>query len=358
MVARHERQWAEFWSASGIDMPDTILRDAWYRNLYFLRCVSKPGVIAPGLFASLIDDTPAWHGDYHTNYNIQQTFWPALVTNHADLAEPYDRLIREYLPRARWLARQVFDMDGAYYPHVLFAYEPPDPDECKSPGGRQYLHHVWGFTLGVAGFSVQPVWWHYKYAPSREFLEQTAYPVVRDVALFYAEFVEQCEGDSHVVLAPSVSPEHWGWTENFQRNRDCTFDIAMFRYVLEAAIEGATTLGCDAPLVERWNAGPAASAAVSHDAGRSADRGRRAGRSADQLQHRRAGRARLSRRRGRLVVARSRAGPVRPDHRPTAMERQQLGDHAGGGPARLSLPGTVDWVRVKNCRRDCGPTAR
>ncbi len=252
LVASHERQWTEFWSASGIDVPDTILRDAWYRNLYFLRCVTRPGVIAPGLFASLIDDTPAWHGDYHTNYNIQQTFWPALVTNHADLAEPYDRLIREYLPRARWLARTVFDMDGAYYPHVLFAYEPPDPAQCKSPGGRQYLHHVWGFTLGVAGFSVQPVWWHYKYAPSREFLEQTAYPVVREVAQFYAAFVEQCEGDSHVVLAPSVSPEHWGWTENFQRNRDGTFDIALVRYVLEAASEGATTLGCDAPLVERW----------------------------------------------------------------------------------------------------------
>jgi hypothetical protein len=143
-------------------------------------------------------------------------------------------------------------MEGAYYPHVLFAYEPPDPGQCKSPGGRQYLHHVWGLTLGVAGFSVQPVWWHYKYAPSRPLLEQTAYPVVRDVALFYAEFVEQCEGDQQVVLAPSVSPEHWGWTENFQRNRDCTFDIAMFRYVFEAAIEGATTLGCDAPLIERW----------------------------------------------------------------------------------------------------------
>jgi len=252
LIAQHEQEWNRFWSASGIDMPDTALRDAWYRNLYFLRCVSKPGVIAPGLFASLIHDTPAWHGDYHTNYNIQQTFWSAYGTNHADLAEPYDRLIREYLPRARWMARQIFDMDGAYYPHVLFAYEPPHPEQCKSPVGRQYIHHVWGFTLGVAGFSVQPVWWHYKYEPSRELLEKTAYPVVRDVAVFYAEFLKQCEGDKHAVLAPSVSPEHWGWTAQFERNRDCTFDIAMFRYVLEAAIEGATTLGCDATLVERW----------------------------------------------------------------------------------------------------------
>jgi len=252
LVRRHEAEWARFWSASGLDIDDPVLEAMWYRNLYFLRCVSKPGSIAPGLFAGLIHDRPAWHGDYHTNYNIQQTFWSAYPTNHAELAEPYDRLIREYFPRARWLARRVFSMDGAYYPHVLFAYEPPEPDACRSPGGRQYIHHVWGFTLGVAGFTVQPLWWHYKYEPSREFLDETAYPAVRDVAVFYADFIDQCEGDGHVVLGPSVSPEHWGWTKDFLRNRNCTFDIAMVRYTLEAAVEGAETLGRDPDLVARW----------------------------------------------------------------------------------------------------------
>jgi len=268
LVARHEAAWRRFWSASGVKLagyekgdksnlprsgpegashkldlsPFSCLGAMWYRNLYFLRCVSKPGAIAPGLFASLIHDRPAWHGDYHTNYNIQQTFWSAYPANHPDLGAPYDDLVRNYFPRARWLARQVFDMEGAYYPHVLFAYEPPHPEKCKSPVGRQYIHHVWGFTMGVAGFTVQPVWWHYKYEPDRKFLEQTAYPAVRDVATWQAAFMDQCEGDGQVVLAPSVSPEHWGWTANFERNRNGTFDIAMFRYVFEAAIEGATTL--------------------------------------------------------------------------------------------------------------------
>lgn len=252
LVQRHEAAWERFWSASGVDLRDSQLRDMWYRNLYFLRCVTKPGVIAPGLFASLVNDHPAWHGDYHTNYNIQQTFWSAYVTNHPELAEPYDRLIREYFPRARWLAGKVFSTGGAYYPHVLFAYEPPDPEKVKSPNGRQYLHHVWGFTLGVAGFTVQPLWWHYKYQPDRAFLEETAYPAVRDVAIFYADFTDRCDGDGTVVLAPSVSPEHWGWSKDFQRNRNCTFDIAMARYTLQAAIEGAATLARDGELVAKW----------------------------------------------------------------------------------------------------------
>jgi len=252
LTQSHEAAWQRFWSASGVELDDPQLNDAWYQNLYFLRCVTKPGVIAPGLFASLVNDRPAWHGDYHTNYNIQQTFWSSYVTNHPELAEPYDRLIREYFPRARWLATKVFSMRGAYYPHVLFAYEPADPEKVKNPNGRQYLHHVWGFTLGVAGFTVQPLWWHYKYQPDREFLEKTAYPAVRDVATFYSEFIDRCGGD-RVVLAPSVSPEHWGWTKDFERNRNCTFDIAMARYTLKAAIEGAETLGQDPELVARWH---------------------------------------------------------------------------------------------------------
>ncbi|MFO7975785.1 MAG: hypothetical protein R6V12_14255, partial [Candidatus Hydrogenedentota bacterium] len=254
-VARHRAMWESFWSRSGLELGDPVLERVWYRNLYFLRCVTKPGVISPGLFAGLLDDAPAWHGDYHTNYNIQQTFWSAFATNHCELVEPYDRLILEYLPRAQWLAREVFNCDGAFYPHVLFAYEPPDPERCQSPHGRQYIHHVWGFTLGVTGFTVQPLWWHYKYDPDRAFLEEVAYPAVREAAEFYADFVDTCEREGdHIVLAPTVSPEHHGWTPGFERNRDCAFCIAYFKMVFDAAIEGAETLEIDADKVSRWRA--------------------------------------------------------------------------------------------------------
>ncbi len=250
---KHTAGWDAFWSRSGIELADPLLERTWYRNLYFLRCVSKPGAVAPGLFAGLIDDKPAWHGDYHTNYNIQQTFWAVYSANHCELAEPYDRLITGYIPRGRWLARRIFGCDGAYFPHVLFACEPSHPERCKSPNGRQYIHHVWGFTLGVAGFTVQPLWWHYKYDPDKQFLEDVAYPAVRDVAVFYADFVDRCERDGDkIILAPTVSPEHHGWTDRFKRNRNCAFCIAYFRFIFDAAVEGAKTLDRDPELVRRW----------------------------------------------------------------------------------------------------------
>jgi len=252
LVDRHEMVWQRFWEKSGIEISDPLLQATWYRSLYYLRCFSKPGVQSVGLFAGLINDTPAWHGDYHTNYNLQQTYWSASAANHPELAEPYDRLIFNYLPRASWLAEQVYGMDGAYYPHVLYAYEPPDPQTCRSNNGRQYLHHTWGLTLGVNGFSVQPLWWRYKYDPDPNRLHSLVYPAIRDVALFYAEFIERCEGTSPVRLGPSVSPEHWGWTRHLERNYNGSFDIALIRYILRAAVEAAGLVGRDEHLVERF----------------------------------------------------------------------------------------------------------
>jgi hypothetical protein len=259
LVHVHEATWAQFWSASGVDLADPFLRDVWYRNLYFLRCVSKPGVECVGLYAgSVTEGCPAWHGNHTLNYNAQQTFWSAFVTNHVELVEPYVRLIDRYLPRARWLCRQLFDFAGAYIPHVVVAHEPVDPTRCTSRNGRQYIHHVWGFTMGVSAFAVQNVWLRYAYAPDRTFLASTAYPLVQDVAVFQANYMDTCATDpadpTKVILAPSVSPEHWGWTRNFERNRNSTFDIAMFHFVFAAAIEGAQTLGRDAHLVPRWRA--------------------------------------------------------------------------------------------------------
>lgn len=252
LIKKHESEWEKYWSRSGIEMDDNFLQATWYRSLYFLRCFSKPGVQSVGLFAGLINDVPAWHGDYHTNYNIQQTYWTAYSANHPELAEPYDRLMSEYLTRAKWLSAVVFSMEGAYYPHVMYAYEHEDPASSKSQNGRQYIHHTWGMTLGVNGFSIQPLWWRYKYDPDPERLENLVYPVVREVATFYAEFVEQCEGDSIIHLGPSVSPEHWGWSKNLDRNYNCTFDIALIRYTLKAAIEAAQILKRDESLVQRF----------------------------------------------------------------------------------------------------------
>lgn len=250
VIQSHESVWSDHWAACRIDLDDTYLRDVWYRNLYFMRCVSKAGVKPVGLFAGLVSDSAAWHGDYHLNYNAEQTYWGWYACNHAELSEPYEWLIRGYLPRARWFAGRTYGCAGAFFPHSVFLYEPPDPASCKSRNGRQVAFIPYTYTLGDAGWAIQNLWLHYKFDPDTARLRSHLYPAIREVALFYAEFADRCRTNSatgRIVFGPTYSPEHWNWGKH-----DGTCDIAFARVALKAAIESAGVLGEDTALVSRW----------------------------------------------------------------------------------------------------------
>lgn len=242
LTRTHNAWWQKFWSSSGIKIDDAFLESLWYRNLYFLACVSRSGKICPGLFAGLVSDQPDWHGDYHLNYNLQQVFWGAYASNHTDLSDPYDELIIGYLPRAKWLSKILFDVEGAFYPLVAFLDEPKEPESCKSKNGRQFFQNTWGRTLGLAAFCVQNLWWHYLYTRDLELLKKI-YPTMKEVAEFYSRWGK---------FSPTVSPEHWGITIGFEKNSNGTFDIAMIKYIMKAAIKANAIMNDDVSLRISW----------------------------------------------------------------------------------------------------------
>ena len=218
--------------------------------------MSKPGVICPGLFAGLVNDKPAWHGDYHTNYNVEQNFWGCLAANHVELMEPYERLINEYLPRAQWIARQMYDCGGAVfatYVRVRAAASRAVPQSKRPPIHPSRLGHDAGagqFCRPAALVVVQVS------ARSGTFSRNVVYPALREVALFDLDFMDTCERDKagKVILGPTISPEHWGWTDKFKRNRNSTFDIAMFQFTFRALIEATEILARDKELADRCRA--------------------------------------------------------------------------------------------------------
>jgi hypothetical protein len=246
MIATHESAWQDFWSKSSIRIADQELSDMWYQNLYFSRCVSKPGAQAVGLFAGPMLGSGGWHDNYTINYNFEQTFWGNLITNHVDLVEPYIRVFERYLPRARWFANETYGLGGACFPHNLYRHEPVDPTTCVAKNHRMFAGGPWAYTIGNSGYALHNIWLSYKYQPDPVHLAQHVYPILRDVGRFYINFVDRCslDGNGKAILGPSVSPEHGDLGIN-----NCPFDIAFIQFTLKALIEGATKLGTDAGLV-------------------------------------------------------------------------------------------------------------
>ncbi len=248
LLEDHEDTWATFWSASGVSLSDMSLQHLWYRNLYFMRCISKPGVNPVGLFAGNNSESPAWHGGYTMNYNCEQTFWGWQVCNHLELMEPYVSRFAEYLPRAQWLAKYTYGYDGCFYPHNIYAYEPTDPASCRSEQYRMSIAYPWSYTAGLPGFVMHNIWLTYKYAPDLNYLINTVYPLISEAAKFYLDFLDDCATgtDGKKIYGPSVSPEHGNFGQD-----NVTFDIGFTRLVLEAVIESAAELNRDALLVTR-----------------------------------------------------------------------------------------------------------
>lgn len=244
-IPAHQAAWVAFWSASGLRLGDSFFQEAWYRNLYYMRCFSRPGTSMPvTLYAGLANDKPGWHGAPTLNYNFQQVFWPMLATNHVELMEPYVRFLKNFSPRGRWLARETYGVEGLFLPLNIFGPEHlVDPAGAKSRNARQIAYVPWTYTLGCTGFALQNVWLRYKYAPDRAYLE-SVYPLLRDGAEFYANILElRADG----TIGPSYNPEHgpFGTYNN-------PVDLAYFRFLLGVASEAAGILGRDDALVGRW----------------------------------------------------------------------------------------------------------
>ena len=81
---------AAFWSASSLTAADPVLENLWYQTLHARRAAYRRGAVPPGLFLpSTVQDYSHWHGDYHTNYNIQGPFWGDYAANHPELGDAY-----------------------------------------------------------------------------------------------------------------------------------------------------------------------------------------------------------------------------------------------------------------------------
>lgn len=113
---RHLKWWQDYWGRSSVSIPDTLLEKAWFQGLYTMGACSRDKQFPPGLFGWTTNDTPAWNGDYHLNYNFQAPFYSLASANHLEQAEPHDSPLIDFIPRGEWYAREVTGSHGVLYP--------------------------------------------------------------------------------------------------------------------------------------------------------------------------------------------------------------------------------------------------
>ena len=166
---------------------------------YLLIASSRPGGL-PANLQGLWNDSmfPPWDSDYHLNINLQMNYWPAEVTNLAELHQPLFDYLETLREPGRKTARVHYGANGFVAHHIS------DVWGFTTPGDRPRS----GLWPTGGAWLTQHLWEHYVFKPDRAFLEK-AYPVMKESAEFFLDYlVEDPRSPGRLVSGPSVSPEN------------------------------------------------------------------------------------------------------------------------------------------------------
>ena len=231
-----------FWAKSAVRIADPLLESLWYETLHARRCTTRRGKTPPGLFLpSTVQDYSHWHGDYHTNYNYQEPFWGDYTANHLDVGDAYFAGVDFMLPIGRKLARDYYGCRGVFIQLTQYPIAAQDDPLGAVPMGRMAY---------MTGWIANQYWWRYLYTMDTDWLRSAGYPVIRDCALFYTDFLKK--GDDGLYHAFPSNQGEDGFSGDPKQYTDRTQVMRHARYCLRAAILASEALGTDAELRAQW----------------------------------------------------------------------------------------------------------
>lgn len=189
---------------------------------YLLISSSRPGTMPANLQGKWNHvNNPPWASDYHANINIQMIYWPAEVTNLPEVHQPLIEYIDRLRAPGRQTAQDFFNARGWIVNTMnnTFGFTAPGWD------------FPWGFFPAGGAWYGQHVWQHYDYNRDRDYLANTAYPILKEAALFWLDYLTEDE-EGYLVSSPSYSPEHGGISTGAYMDIQIVWDL--FTNTIEA----------------------------------------------------------------------------------------------------------------------------
>lgn len=192
------------------------------------------GIWNDGLASSM-----GWTDDFHLDINTQQNYWAAEVCNLSECHAPLFDLIDIMRLAGHSTAHSMYGAPG-WVTHVV-----TNPWGYTAPGSGQ----GWGIFVTGGVWLALDLWQHYLFTLNKQFLQQRAYPVLRDAAEFFLAYMVKDPLHNWLVTGPSVSPENWFLSPEGKPCADSmgtTIDRVMVFSLLSACIEASNLLGIDA----------------------------------------------------------------------------------------------------------------
>lgn len=232
----HNSYWKNFWNASSVSVPDSIIQRQYDQEMYRLGSVARKDSYPISLQAIWTADNgklPPWKGDYHHDLNTQLSYWPVYKGNHLEEGMGYLNTLWNQREVYKKYTRTYFECEGMNIPGV-----------CTLTGEPMGGWIQYSMSPTVSAWLSQHFYLHWKYSADKEFLTDRAYPFVHDVALFL-EQITLLDSNGIRKLPISSSPEIFDNSLNAWFRTMTNYDLALILFAFRAAEEMAGALGKD-----------------------------------------------------------------------------------------------------------------
>ncbi|KAL8369915.1 hypothetical protein RB595_000327 [Gaeumannomyces hyphopodioides] len=168
----------------------------FYFARYLLIASGRPGTLPANLQGLWNNDlNPMWGSKYTININLEMNYWPSLLTNMPELHESMFQHMMKMHEKGRDVAKRMYNASGSVCHHNTDIW-----GDC-APQDNYAASTFW--PAGLAWMATH-IYEHYQFTGDVDILRKY-YPVLRDAALFFLDFMTEYDG--HLVTNPSVSPE-------------------------------------------------------------------------------------------------------------------------------------------------------
>lgn len=172
---------------------------------------------------------PPWDSKYTCNINTEMNYWPAEVTALGECHEPLFAALAELAKTGRTVAKEHYAARGWVVHHNFDLWRGAAPINRSN-------HGIW---VSGSGWMTTHLWEHYLFTQDRQFLAQTAFPLMKEAALFYADYLVEDPTTHWLISGPSNSPEQGGLVMG------PTMDHQIIRCLFQACIEAARLIKLD-----------------------------------------------------------------------------------------------------------------
>ena len=186
--------------------------------------------------------TAPWSSGFTVDGNLPTAISILMPGNMPELMKGYFDYHEKQMGDYRQEAKQLYGTRGI---HI--------PVQITTRGVETDFGATWCLTYwtGGAGWTANFFNDYYLYTGDRKFLQEHAYPFMKEAALFYEDFLKT-GADGKLLFNPSYSPENNPKGIEAQATINATMDVMIAKQLLNNCIAAAKTLHTDTEKVKLW----------------------------------------------------------------------------------------------------------